>query len=512
MRKIRDILRLKWELGLGLREIARSVSASHSTVLGLIHRAGAAGLTWPLPDDWDDAKLEALLYSGDPGQEKQRPEPDWDQIHRELRRKGVTLQLLWLEYKQAHPSDGYQYSQFCSHYHAWCGKLDVVLRQTYPPGEYMEVDYVGMTVPVVDPKTGEIRQAQIFVAVLPASNYIFVEATWTQALRDWIGSNCRALEFFCGVPKVIINDNLKAGVTKPDRYEPELNPTYAELATHYGTAIIPARPKKPRDKAKAENGVQQVERWILAPLRNHQFFSLSELNRALAEQAEFLNNRPFQKVAGTRRQLYEKLDRPALRPLPPQRYEFAEWRKATVNIDYHVAVEHNFYSVPHTLTHESVDVRLSDATVEIYHQGKRVSSHPRCYGENQYVTRGEHRPLSHQKHLEWTPSRLVQWGEKVGPQTGALFRHILATRPHPEMGYRSCLGLLRLGHEYSEARLEAACARAMALHTPSYRSVNSILQNGLDQTPLPGAPAPEPVVIHENVRGAAYYGKEDGPC
>lgn len=512
MRKIREILRLKWELGLGLRDIARSISASHSTVLGLIHRAEAAGLSWPLPPDLDDTKLEGLLYPGDPGQGKQRPEPDWQHLHEEMRRKGVTLQLLWLEYKHAHPSDGYQYSQFCARYNAWSGKLDVVLRQTYPPGEKMVVDYAGMTVPIVDRKTGEVRQAQIFVAVLAASNYLFAEATWTQALRDWIGSHCRAFEFFVGVTKVVVNDNLKAGVIKANRYEPELNPTYEELAAHYRTAIIPARPKKPRDKAKVENGVLQVERWVLAPLRNHQFFSLAELNRAISEQVQILNNRPFQKTPGSRRTLYETLDRPALGPLPPQRYEYAEWRVATANVDYHVAVEHNFYSVPYTLVHAQVEVRLSDATVEIYHRGKRVSSHPRCYGQNQYITRAEHRPVAHQKHLEWTPSRLVQWGEKVGPRTGELFRHIMATRPHPEMGYRSCLGLLRLGAEYSEIRLEAACARALALQTPSYRSVKSILASGLEQMPLPAEPAPAPAIIHENVRGAGYYGKGDGLC
>lgn len=513
MRKIREILRLKWEIGLGLREIARSVHASHSTVKGLLDRAKAVQLEWPIPPDLDDDRLELLLYPGDPSQDQRRAEPDWERIHQELRRKGVTLQLLWLEYRHAH-RDGYQYSQFCALYNRWRDKLDVVMRQTYPPGEYAAVDYAGVTVPVVDRKTGEIQQAQIFVGVLAASNYIYAEATWSQGSRDWIVAHCRMFEAFRGVTKVLVTDNLKAGVSKASRYEPELNPTYAEMAQHYGTAVIPARPKKPHDKAKAkvEAAVQVVERWVLATLRNRQFFSLAELNRAITEAVEEVNNRPFQKTDGTRRLLYETLDRPALRPLPGQRYEFAEWRKATVNIDYHVAVEHNYYSVPYTLVQEQVEVRLADSTVEVFHRGTRVSSHPRCYGKGQYITRAEHRPASHQKHLQWSPSRMIEWGQRIGPNTGKLVEHILTSRPHPEMGFRSCLGLTRLGKEYSEERLEAACARALALHTPKYQSVKSILQNGLDQAPLTAPTPPEPAVMHENVRGAAYYAEGERPC
>lgn len=513
MRKIREILRLKWEIGLGLREIARSVHASHSTVKGLLDRAKAVQLTWPLPPDLDDDRLEQLLYPGDPGQEQRRSEPDWEHIHQELRRKGVTLLLLWLEYRHAHP-DGYQYSQFCALYNRWRDKLDVVMRQTYPPGEYTAVDYAGMTVPVQDRKTGEIQQAHIFVGVLAASNYLYAEAAWSQSLRDWIGSHCRMFEAFGGVTKVVVTDNLKSGVSRASRYEPELNPTYAEMARHYGTAVIPARPRKPHDKAKAkvEAAVQVVERWVLATLRHRQFFSLAELNRAIAEQVEQLNNRPFQKADGNRRLLYETLDRPALRPLPPQRYEFAEWRKGTVNIDYHVAVEHNYYSVPYTLVHEQVEVRLGDMTVEVFHRGTRVSSHPRCFGKGQYITREEHRPASHRKHLEWTPSRLIQWGQRIGPNTGQLVQHILQSRPHPEMGFRSCLGLIRLGKEYTAERLEAACARALLLQTPKYQSVKSILQSGLDHAPLPAPAPPEAAVIHENVRGAAYYAEGGRPC
>lgn len=511
MRKVREILRLKWELGLGLRDVARSVAISHSTVLGLIHRAEAAGLSWPLPEDLDDERLEALLYPGEPSGEQRRPELDMERIHQELRRKGVTLQLLWLEYKREHP-DGYQYSQFCSRYNQWLGRQDTALRQVYPPGEQMALDYSGVTMPVIDRQTGEIRQAQVFVATLCASNYTFAEATWTQSQRDWIGSNCRAFEFFRGVTRLVVLDNLKAGVKRACAYEPDLNPTYSEMAAHYGVGLLPARPKKPRDKAKVETAVQIVERWVLAPLRHRQFFTLAELNQAIAEQLKALNERPFQKSDGTRLSLYETVERPALRPLPPTRYEFAEWRKATVNIDYHVAVEHNFYSVPYQLVHEEVDVRLGDTVVEIYHRGKRVASHPRSFGRGVYVTRAEHRPAAHQRYLDWTPSRLIQWGETVGPRTGELFKLILEAKPHPEQGFRSCLGLLRLGKEHTIVRLEAACSRALAINTPSYRSVKSILENGLDKMPLPESAAAAPAVMHENVRGPEYYARGDQPC
>ena len=341
MRKIKEILRLQGEMGLGVRQIARSLSVSHSTVLDMLHRAQAAGIAWPLPADLDETALEAKLYPGNQQGALPHAEMDMTSLHRELRHKGVTLQLLWQEYKRDHP-DGYQYSWFCDRYREWSGTLDLVLRQQHRAGEKMFVDYAGQTVPVVDPRTGEVRQAEIFVAVLGASNYTFAEATWSQELPHWIGSNCRAFEFFAGVTEIVVPDNLKAGVARANRYEPDVNPTYQEMAVHYGTAVIPARPRKPRDKAKVEVAVQVVERWILAALRNRTFHSLDELNQAIAEALQRLNDRPFQKLSGTRRSLYESLDKPALRPLPAQRYAFAQWRKARVNIDYHIEVDHNY--------------------------------------------------------------------------------------------------------------------------------------------------------------------------
>lgn len=511
MRKIKEILRLKWEVGLAARQIAHSLSISHSTVLDMLRRAERAGFTWPLPD-LDDATLETRLYPGNPDPARKRPEPDMAYIHRELRRKGVTLQLLWWEYKQTHP-DGLQYSQFCEHYRQWQEKLDLVLRQSHRAGERMQVDFAGQTIPVIDRSTGEVRQAQIFVAVLAASNYTYAEALWSQELRSWITAHCHAFAFFEGVPEIIVPDNPKAGVTRACRYEPDLNPTYQEMAFYYGAAVIPARPRKPRDKGKVENAVQVVERWILAALRNRTFFSLHELNQAIQEALERLNNKPFQKLEGSRRTLYETIDKPALKPLPPHRYEFAEWRKAKVNIDYHVEVDHNYYSVPHQLVQASVDVRLTASTVEIMHGGKRVASHPRATGRGRYITQVQHRPVSHQKHVGWTPSRLVGWAESVGPQTGQLVARLLGDKPHPEQGYRACLGIMRLGKSYGVQRLEAAAARALACGACTYSSVKSILSRNLDQVPLQ-MPADEPATApHQNLRGPGYYAKEGGqPC
>lgn len=509
MRKIKEILRLKWEAGLTARQIAQSLTISHSTVLDMLRRAEQAGLEWPLPDT-DEATLEARLYPANPQPAAKRPEPDMAYIHTELRRKGVTLQLLWEEYKLVYP-DGLQYSQFCERYRQWAGKLDLVFRQVHRAGEQMQVDYVGDTVPVVVNRiTGEVRHAYIFVAVLAASNYTYAEATWAQDLRSWITSNCRAFEFFGGVTEIVVPDNLKSGVTKPCRYEPDLNPTYQEMASYYGTAVIPARPHKPKDKAKVENAVLVVERWILAALRNRTFFSLEELQKAVLEALEQLNNKPFQKLEGSRRTLFETLDKPALKPLPPTRYEFAEWRKAKVNIDYHVEVDHNYYSVPYQLVQQQVDVRLTTTTVEILHGSKRVASHRRASGRGVFSTQDEHRPASHQKHLEWTPSRLVSWAETIGPQTAAVVGNLLEAKPHPEQGYRSCMGIMRLGKRYGSERLEAAAARAIAGCACTYKSIKSILERGLDSAPVEQPPEGAPTPTHSNLRGPGYFTGEGG--
>ncbi|MFV2008096.1 MAG: IS21 family transposase [Longimicrobiales bacterium] len=504
MRKIKEVLRLRAE-GRSDREVARSVKTARTTVRRIRRRAEEAGLSWPLPDDLTESALEALLFPPRtaPGIYP-RPVPDCKYIHAELRRKGVTLHLLWLEYKAAH-SDGYQYSRFCDLFREWKGCLDPVLRQEHKAGEKIFVDYAGQTVPVADPETGEIREAQIFVGVLGASNFTFAEATWTQTMPDWTASHVRMFGYFSGVSELLIPDNLASGVSKACRYDPEVNPTYRELAVHYGTSVLPARPRRPRDKAKVESGVLVAERWILAPLRNHTFFSLAELNREIRRLLDALNDRPFQKLDGTRRSLFESVDRPALKPLPTTRYEYADWRKARVNIDYHIAVEKHFYSVPHRLVRKQVEVRLTASTVEVLHDGHRVAAHVRSRCKGGFSTDPTHRPKAHQEHVEWTPSRMIRWAQKTGSHTAAVVTRILEERPHPEQGYRPCLGILRLGERYSPERLEAACHRALVIRGVSYRSIKSILEHDLDRVPLEEQASLELPQEHDNVRGPDYY-------
>jgi transposase len=506
MRKIKEVLRLKFELQLKNREIARSCSIPHSTVANYLSRAGAAGLIWPLPPELDDGGLEQRLF-GDRIQVVRReiPQPDFASVHAELRRhRHVTLQLLWQEYKQSHP-DGYQYSQFCDRYHRWAARLDLTLRQEHRAGEKLFVDHAGQTVSIVDPSTGEVHQAAIFVAVLGASNYTYAEATWKRDLAGWIGSHARALEFFGGVPAAIVPDNWKTGVKDPCYYEPDLNPTYRDLADHYGTVILPARVGKPRDKAKVEAAVLIVERWVLAALRKRTFHTLAELNRAIRELLDHLNQRQFRKLDTTRARLFEELERPRLKPLPAEPFVFAQWKKAKVNIDYHIEIDRHYYSVPYGCVHEEVEARLSATTVEIFLKGRRIATHARSFAPGRHTTLPEHRPKKHQ-HLEWTASRMIERGRAVGPQTAAAVERILNARKHPELGYRSCLGVLRLADRYGPQRLEAACRRALTLNACSYRSLKSMLKTGLDRQPLqPPAPPALHSQTHANVRGADYY-------
>ncbi len=505
MRQIREVLRQKWGLGLSNRQTGRSCGISRPTVAEYLRRANAAGLSWPLPVEIDDAELERKLFP--PAMaipSAQRTVPDWSVVNQEFRRKGVTLALLWDEYRAANPM-GFQYSWFCEHYRRWLGKVDVVMRQTHRAGEKLFVDYAGQTVPVIDPKTGEVVDAQIFVAVLGASNYTYAEATWTQGLPDWIGSHVRAFKYLGSLPEIVVPDNLKSGVHLAHRYEPELNRTYEEMGQHYGVAIIPTRSAKPRDKAKVENGVLVVERWILARLRNRQFFSLVELNAAIAELLEVLNNRPFKKLPGTRKSLFDSLDRPAMQPLPASAYEYAEWKKVRVNIDYHVAIDKHYYSVPYQLVKQQLEARVTSNTVELLHKGKRVASHRRSYQPGRHTTVNAHMPKAHREYAEWTPERLVRWAAETGPATAKLVEAILSSRPHPQHGFRACLGIMRLGKHYSTPRLEAASRRALVIGSCSYKSVESILKNGLDRKPLPPTTIDTPAIEHDNLRGSDYY-------
>jgi transposase len=429
-------------------------------------------------------------------------------LHKELSRKGVTLRQLWLEHKLSNP-DGLQYSQFCNRYRQWAQKQDVTLRQNHRAGEKLFLDYAGQTMPITDPKTGHIQEAVLFVSALGASSYTFVWASLKQDLPSWIDANVRAFKFYGGVTEILVPDNLKAGVTKPCRYEPDINPTYLDMAKHYGTVVIPARVRKPKDKAKVESAVQVAERWILAALRNHTFFSVHELNQAIAEKLEDLNNRRFQKMDTTRKILFETIDKPALKPLPSSPYEYAEWKTAGVNVDYHIAVDDHYYSVPYQLVKERVDVRLTSRVVEIFLKNRRVVLHKRSYEKWRYTTLPEHMPDSHRRYLEWTPSRIIAWAGKNGQHTENLVRHILESKPHPEQGFRSCLGIMRLAKEYSPERLNAACAWALNIKGYSYQSVRSILKTGIDQKViLVENSSPTPPIVHPNIRGNAYYMNE----
>ena len=505
MRKIREVLRLKYECKLTNRKIAESVSIARSTVGDYVRRAEAAGLSWPLPDDLDDSRLEQILFNQIPHTPKDgRPPLDFSHVHKELKRKGVTLMLLWHEYKEQNP-EGYQYSQFCYLYRQWFDKLDPVMRQDHRAGEKLFVDYSGMTVPITDPGNGNTFEVQIFIACMGASNYTYAEATFTQGLADWIDSHVRAFEFLGGVPELIIIDNLKSGVTKACRYEPDLNPTYLDMANHYQTAVMPARVRAPKDKAKAEVGVQIVERWILAKLRNRTFFNITQLNREIAALLVDLNNRPFQKLPGTRKTAFETIDKPSLKPLPTTRYQFARWKKARVNIDYHVEVDGHYYSVPYQLIQKELDIKLTSNIVECFYKGKSVASHMVSDRQGHHTTVKEHMPKSHQKYVEWTPERLIRWAGKIGPHTAELIEKVMGSRMHPQQGFRSCLGILRLGKSYGEDRLEAAARRANQIGGRSYKSVESILKNGLDRKPLPDEKPEDAPIDHVNIRGGQYY-------
>jgi transposase len=437
--------------------------------------------------------------------ETPRPLPVWEDIHRELARKSVTLMLLWDEYKAQYP-DGYQYSHFCDLYRAYAKKLDISMRQVHLAGEKLFVDYCGQTVPVIDKSTGEVHNCQIFVAVLGASNYTYAEATYTQSLPDWTGSHVRALTFFGGVPEILVPDNLLSGITKPCRHEPGVNRTYQELAVHYGAAVIPARVRKPKDKAKVESGVSLVQRWILAALRNRTFFSLRELNAAIQELLERLNNRPFKKLSGSRRSRFLEIDKPALRPLPAMAFEYAEWIiQKRSGIDYHLEVHDHYYSVPYQLRKEYLDVRLTESIVEVFFHSNRVASHIRSYVKGGYTTVAGHMPKAHRDYAEWTPERLVRWASEIGKSTSDMVAAILSKKVHPQQGFRSCLGIITLSKKFGKERVEAACKRALAIGGTSLGSVKSILQTGLDKKPLPTPRRQSETLIHSNIRGREYY-------
>lgn len=494
VRKIREVLRLKAE-GFSDRQIGAAIGSARSTVQECLRRARKAGLSWPL--QLEEAALHAQLYRRTVPLSR-TPRPDFAYLHAELRRRSVTRVLLWEEYKAAQP-DGWQYSEFCEQYRRWLATQELVLRQDHAPGDKLFVDYAGQTAPVTDRHTGEIRPAQVFVAVLGCSNYTHAEATWTQGSADWLGAHVRALEYFGGVPRAIVPDNLKSGIHKARRYEPDLNPAYQDFAEHYGVAILPARVRKPRDKAKVEAGVLIVERWILARLRNRTFFSLGELNGAIRELVEILNTRAFKKIEGTRRSRFEQLERPALKPLPLRGYEFGEWKKAKVHPDYHIEVGRAYYSVPYRFIGQRVDVRLTAHGLEIFHAGTLIAAHARATERGRRSTRRAHRPERHIAIIENTLARTLERAEAIGPATAEVLRQQAARRLHPEETLRSAQGILRLAQDFSPAALEHASKRALALKAYSYRAVRTLIG-------APTAPTqPALDLAHENVRGPKYF-------
>jgi len=506
MRQIREILRLRLESGRSIRQISASTKCSVGGIQKLLKQAQQLNLSWPLPADLDDAELALKFYpqATTSGQKRFAP-PDWIQVHQELKRKAMTKRLLWEEYCQSHPTRCYSYSQYCDIYARWCKRQKRSLRQLHKAGEKAFIDYAGVTIPIVNPDTGEILcDAQMFVAVLGASNYTFAEASRSQSSPDWLQSHVRMFDFFSGVVEMLVPDNLRSGVSKACRYDPQTNPSYQQLAAHYGVAVMPARPYKPKDKAKAEVGVQLVERWIMMRLRHHTFFSLTELNQCISVLLEELNNRPFKQLPGSRREAFESIDRPALKPLPPTPYRYVEIKTVKVNIDYHVQFNQHHYSVPHQYVGEKLDLHGAETLIQIYFKGRLVASHPRKTGYGM-STVAAHMPPSHQHHQKWTPGRLLKWASDIGTETTRWVQYQLDCKDHPEQAYRLCLGLLNLSRQYPSSRLDAACGIGNKEGLFRLKQIKSILKSNRDQLPEQLELQTELPQEHENVRGPRYY-------
>jgi transposase len=506
MKKIREVIRLRLSRNASVRQIAAACNIGRTTVSEYLARIETAGLVWPAAGELAQDELQALLFPPEPKvPETERPLPDWSEVRRELSRKGVTLMLLWQEYQRKFPQ-GYSYSRYALLYQRWLGTTDLRMLQAHKAGEKLFVDWAGQTLGIADPGTGEVRQAHVFVAAMGASQFMFARVYESEQLKCWLAGHVEAFEFFGALPEVVVPDNLKTGVEKACRYEPALNPSYADLAQFYGITVLPARVRKPRDKAKVENAVQQVERWVLAPLRDRRFLSLAEANEAVSGQLAELNDKLMKGPNLSRRQLFEGEDLPAMRPLPASRYSYAEWKRAKVAPDYHVEVDGRLYSVPFALVGSHVEVRVSAGTVEVFAKGKRVASHLRSISRRGFTTDDAHMPEHHKRQGQWTTERIVRWAGTVGPQTAEFARALLAGKLHPEHGYRMCMGVMSLEKRFGSARLEAACAKALGLGALSYQSVKSILQKNLEGIPgqeaLPGLPS------HDNVRGGAYYAQE----
>ena len=505
MRKLRDIIRLSLECGMSGRAIARSCLLSPSTVADYLGRIKLARLTWPLSPELDsDEALERLLFPDEGHPVSNRPTPDWTYIHRELKKRHVTKQLLWQEYKEGTP-DGFQYSQFCANYQEWARPLLATMRQAHRVGEKTFVDFSGSGLDLASPLTGECQLVVLFVAVLGASNLTYAEPVLHQDLPTWVGCHIRAWEYFEGTTEIWVPDNPKVGVIKASKYDPLLNRTYEDLSTYYGAAVIPARPYKPRDKAKVEVGVLIASRWILAVLRNRTFYSMEEMRAAVAEALEKLNNKQMRRLKKSRREIFEEIERTALKALPVRPYEYAEWSRPRVDLSYHVVYDDHFYSVHFSLIGEQLDLRATETTIEILRRGTRIESYSRSYEKGKYTTLKHHMPRAHLDQVEWTPERLTDWARKTGPQTVALLEAIMASKAHPQQGFKACLGILRRAKEFPAQRVERAAARALHFQMLNSGSIASILKNNMDTLPLPGDEPQQALPLHENIRGGRYY-------
>lgn len=508
MRRVREILRLKFEAGFAVREIVRRTGIPRRTVRTLFERFAARGLSWPIGPEVREADLEGLMFqeAGAKSGGRRRPEPDWGVVHKELKRKHVTLQILWDEYIERYP-DGYRYARFCQLYRAWEEKLSVTMRQNYLGGEKLFVDYAGDTVAVIiDRHTGETRAAHIFVAVIGASSLTYAEATWTEGLADWIGAHTRTFAFMGGSPKLLVPDNPKVAVIKACFYEPMVNRTYADMLTYYDTTALPARPRKPRDKPKVEAAVRIIERYLLGRLRNRLFYSLVELNTAIGAVLTHLNDDfKIRRLGVTRRALFEEIDKPHLTPLPAEEYVYAEWRVRRANLDYHVDIDGSFYSVPFRFAREQIEARITARTIELFVKGERIAAHARLASCGRHTTVPEHMPSSHRRHAGWTAERIQAEAQSIGPTTALYCTLVLEHKRHPEQGYRACLGIVRLPKAYGRDRVEAACERALEIGARNYASVQSILEHRLDQRPTNKAAADGPAIQHPNIRGRRYY-------
>lgn len=503
MRKLSEVLRLRLEKKLSVRQISLSCNLARSTVADYLGRARVARLGWPLPEGIDEERLEALLFPVQ-SNETLRSDLDMPYIHREMKRQHMTLQLLWEEYR-GREADGYSYSQYCQKYRNWLGTQTISLRQEHRAGDKLFIDFAGDRIPIHDPLTGEVSHGHLFVAVLGCSNYTYAEVTATEKLEDWIGAIIRALEFFGGVPNIVVPDNAKALVTSPCWYDPDINITFHELAEYYGFAALPTRPGRPKDKSKVEAGVLIAERWILARLRDQKFFSLGEIHVAVSPLLARLNEHPFKKFPGCRKDLFIRIDKPALKPLPARPYELARWKKVAVNVDYHVEVDGHYYSVPYTLIRHELMARSTHSGVELFHKSRRVAAHVRSYQKGRHTTVCEHRPPAHAKYLEWTPERIISWAGTVGPHCSEATRRLMAGRRIPEHAFRPCMGIIRLGKRYGNDRVDRACAKALKMHIVGYRHIESMLKTGRDQLPEVVDVADRPAVSHDNLRGATYY-------